>query len=126
MAIRHIVAALVPCLACLAVAAPLRAGTAVYAPGSTVEGKSLPRWTEEWWQKTFSVPVYAADGKTIINPQFDEPLNTGDVVAAHSAPAANRIAPTTRKWTSGSRTSLPIMLIVPCVTSARTRAAPST
>jgi hypothetical protein len=26
----------------------------------------------DWWQKVFSIPVYASDGSTIVNPQFDE------------------------------------------------------
>ena len=86
MAPRLVPAALVLCLVCLA--APLRAGAVVYPTGSTVEGKTLPQWAGEWWQKTFSIPVYAADGKTIINPQFDNPLNPGDMVAAtHALPS---------------------------------------
>src|SRR6476646_7800356 len=54
----------------------------VESPHATVAGKTLQQWSAEWWQKTFSLPVYAADGKTITHPQFDAPINPGDVVDA--------------------------------------------
>jgi hypothetical protein len=62
----------------------LIAGSAVHAavaaPNATVEGRTLPEWSAEWWKSVFAIPVYADDGTTIIHPQFDAPLNEGDTV----------------------------------------------
>jgi hypothetical protein len=61
----------------------------VYAPHAKVEGQSLQHWAEDWWQKVFATPIYAADGKTIIHPQFDTTLgNPGEVLKApHALPS---------------------------------------
>jgi hypothetical protein len=68
---------------------PARAAEVVYAPNSTVEGRTLGEWSAVWWQSVFATPVYAADGTTIIHPQFDAGLNAGDTLDlnyAHSSP----------------------------------------
>src|SRR5437879_2097037 len=44
----------------------------VYEPHATVNGETLQQWTVDWWQKVFSIPVYASDGSTLVNPQWDE------------------------------------------------------
>jgi hypothetical protein len=66
----------------------LLAASAVYAPHSTVEGRTLEEWAAKWWKETFSIPIYASDGKTVINPQFDSGLNPGDLFnAPHALPS---------------------------------------
>jgi hypothetical protein len=64
------------------------AAATVAAPDSTIEGRTLPQWSAEWWKSVFAIPVYAADGTTVIHPQFDAGLNPGDVVdAPHGLPS---------------------------------------
>ena len=53
---------------------------AVAPPDATVEGRTLPEWSAEWWKSVFAIPVYAPDGTTVIHPQFDAGLNEGDTV----------------------------------------------
>ena len=43
----------------------------VFNAHSNVEGKPISQWTAEIWQKVFSIPVFASDGTTLINPNFD-------------------------------------------------------
>jgi hypothetical protein len=43
----------------------------VFNAHSNVEGKPISQWTAEIWQKVFSIPVFASDGTTVINPNFD-------------------------------------------------------
>jgi hypothetical protein len=57
----------------------------VYAPHATVRGESLEQYAADFWKGIAAIPVYAPDGTTIINPQFDSPLNPGDTVAANHA-----------------------------------------
>ncbi len=52
----------------------------VYEPNALVAGQRLPQYAADFWKGIFAIPVYAADGKTIINPQFDGPLNDGDIL----------------------------------------------
>ena len=60
----------------------------VTPPDATVEGRTLPEWSAQWWQSVFSIPVYAADGTTVIHPQFDAGLAEGDTVdAPHGLPS---------------------------------------
>jgi hypothetical protein len=65
------------------------ATAATVAPSdATVEGRTLPEWSAQWWQSVFAIPVYAADGTTVIHPQFDAGLNEGDTVdAPHGLPS---------------------------------------
>ncbi len=67
----------------------LLSASPVYAPHAKVQGEKLQEWAADWWQKVFSIPIYAADGKTIINPQFDTTLgNPGETVKApHALPS---------------------------------------
>ena len=59
-----------------------------YDAHAIVRGESMAQWAAAWWQKVFAIPVYAADGKTIINPQFDDPINPGDSVkTVHALPS---------------------------------------
>ena len=62
-------------------ASATRAPAAVVAPPNTsVEGRTQSEWSAEWWKSVFAIPVYAADGTTIIHPQFDAGLAPGDTV----------------------------------------------
>ena len=68
----------------------LLAASPVYAPHSNVRGESLQEYAADFWKGVFGTPVYAPDGKTIINPQFDAPLNDGDIVNVnHAYPTLN-------------------------------------
>jgi hypothetical protein len=60
----------------------LLSASPVFAPHAKVEGQSLQDWAADWWKKTFSIPVYASDGHTIIHPQFDGPVLPGDIFNA--------------------------------------------
>src|SRR4051812_5615612 len=42
-----------------------------YGPHDTIRGETMPQWAADWWKSVLQTPVYAADGKTVINPAFD-------------------------------------------------------
>jgi hypothetical protein len=44
----------------------------VYPAHAQVRGETLQQWSADWWKSVLATPVYAADGTTIVNPQFDE------------------------------------------------------
>src|SRR5439155_5224196 len=44
----------------------------VYPPHAKVHGLSLEDYTVAWWQKVFSIPVFANDGETFVNPNLND------------------------------------------------------
>src|SRR5437763_10324993 len=52
----------------------------VYEPHAQIQGRSMGEWAADWWQETFGTPIFAADGATIVNPNFEE-------AATHALPA---------------------------------------
>ena len=44
------------------------AAATVAPPDATVEGRTLPEWSAQWWQSDFAIHVYAADCTTVIHP----------------------------------------------------------
>jgi hypothetical protein len=42
-----------------------------FGPHDTIAGESMPQWSADWWKSILQTPVYAANGKTVINPAFD-------------------------------------------------------
>jgi hypothetical protein len=49
----------------------LLSAAVAFTPHDTIAGESMPQWSADWWKWVLQTPVYAADGKTVINPAFD-------------------------------------------------------
>jgi hypothetical protein len=68
----------------------------VAPPDATVERRSLPEWGAQWWKSVFAIPVYAADGTTVIHPQSEAGLAEGDTLDTleYTQPAERSITQT--------------------------------
>jgi hypothetical protein len=53
----------------------LLSASPVYDAHSIVRGESLSQYAADWWKGIFATPVFAADGVTFVNPQFDPANN---------------------------------------------------